>query len=114
MPLVVVSGPLANKPFNGGAAWTRLSWTLGFRQLGWQVFFLEQIAAATCVDAAGVPAAFDESVNLAFFQQVAQAYGLAGAAALIYDDGLQVWGATYSDLVELASAADLLVNISGH
>jgi hypothetical protein len=114
MPLVVVSGPLANKPFNGGAAWTRLSWTLGFQQLGWNVFFLEQIAAATCVDSAGEPAAFDKSANLAFFQQVTQAHGLAGAAALICDDGSQVWGATWPELVQLASSADLLINISGH
>jgi hypothetical protein len=109
-----VSGPLANKPYNGGAAWTRLSWTLGFRQVGWRVFFLEQLAAATCVDSAGAPAAFADSANLAFFQYVTRQHGLAGSAALIYEDGAQVWGATYRDLIDLATAADLLVNISGH
>jgi hypothetical protein len=43
MRLVVVAGALANKPGNGGAAWTRLSWTLGFRQLGYAVVAAEQV-----------------------------------------------------------------------
>ena len=57
MPLIVVSGPLANKPGNGGAAWTRLSWALGLRQLGCDVYFVEQISPTQCVDAEtrGVP-----------------------------------------------------------
>jgi hypothetical protein len=114
VPLVVVSGALANKPFNGGAAWTRLSWTLGFRQLGWKVFFLEQIAASTCVDGRGALSTFDDSANLAFFRQVMQNAGLVGPAALMCADTGQLWGATWPELIELASAADLLINISGH
>ena len=31
MATIVVSGALANKPANGGAAWTRLSWALGLQ-----------------------------------------------------------------------------------
>ena len=56
MPTAIVSGALANKPFNGGAAWTRLSWALGLRRLGFRVCFVEQIDPATCVDASGAPA----------------------------------------------------------
>src|SRR5712692_3742480 len=112
MPLVVVSGALANKPFNGGAAWTRLSWTLGFRQLGWKVFFLEQIASNTCVDADGALAAFEDSANLSFFRDVTRHAGLAGSAALICDEGARIFGATWSELIELASSAELLINIS--
>jgi len=114
MPLVVVSGALANKPSNGGAAWTRLSWTLGFRQLGWQVFFLEQIAAATCVDSTGAASSFVDSANLDWFQRVTRAFDLAGSAALVYEHGSQIWGAKYRDLIGLARSADLLVNITGH
>jgi hypothetical protein len=114
MPLVVVSGALANKPNNGGAAWTRLSWTLGFRQLGWQVFFLEQIANATCVDSSGAPSSFTDSANLDWFQQVTRAFDLADSAALVYAEGSRTWGANYSDLIALAESADLLVNITGH
>src|SRR5258708_2261170 len=114
MPLAVVSGALANKPGNGGAAWTRMSWTLGFRQLGWQVAFLEQITATDCVDASGAPAAFESSVNADFFRRVTRRFGLDDSAALIYDEGKRTLGASYAQLLRLADTADLLVNISGH
>src|SRR5260370_398932 len=114
MPLAVVSGALANKPSNGGAAWTRLSWTLGFRQLGWQVFFLEQIGHSTCVDSAGAPSSFEDSANLDWFKRVIREFDLADSAALVYEDGSQTWGANYNDLIALAQSADLLVNITGH
>jgi hypothetical protein len=113
MPLVVVGGALANKPGNGGAAWTRMSWTLGFRQLGCQVFFLEQIAREACVDAAGKRTTFENSTNAAFFRRVTERFGLDASAALIYEQGEQILGATYADLLGLAESADLLVNITG-
>jgi hypothetical protein len=50
MARIVVSGALANKPGNGGDAWTRLSWTLGFKRLGHEVYFVEQISPSTCGD----------------------------------------------------------------
>ena len=44
MPFIVVSGALANKPGNGGAAWTRLSWILGLKRLVCEVYCIEQVA----------------------------------------------------------------------
>ena len=58
MDTLVVSGAIANKHLNGGEAWVRLSWILGLRRLGFDVWFVEQIDEATCVDAAGAPAPF--------------------------------------------------------
>src|SRR5207248_11727250 len=43
MTLAVVAGALGNKPWNGGNAWTRLSWLLGLRRLGFDVRFAERI-----------------------------------------------------------------------
>src|SRR6266542_4328956 len=111
---VVVSGALANQYRNGGNAWTRLQWVLGLRRLGFDVYFLEQIERATCVDETGAVAPFEESVNLAYFKEVTDLFGLSGSAALIYEHGKQVHGLTYADLLDLAADADLLVNISGH
>ena len=65
MAVVLVSGALANKLHNGGAAWTRLSWALGLKALGFEVAFVEQIRADCCVDASGRPCTFEESANLA-------------------------------------------------
>lgn len=111
---IIVSGALANKCHNGGAAWTRLSWALGLRHLGFHVFFIEQISPEHCVDGNGVVTAFEDSVNLVYFRRVIDAFGLSGSAALIYDAGAQIEGATWDELVETAASAALLVNISGH
>ena len=112
-PIVVVCGALANKPGNGGAAWTRLSWPLGLMRLDCDVYFVEQIAAATCVDASGAPCDVDRSVNLAYFKSVTERFGLGGRAALVLEEEQRL-GVAVERLVGLAGDADVLVNISGH
>lgn len=114
MTTVVVSGAVANKLGNGGAVWTRLNWVLGFRKLGFDVFFVEQIAKSTCTDGRGGGAEFEESVNLAYFKEIMERFGLADSAALIYNEGEQIHGCAASELSDLAADADLLVNITGH
>lgn len=114
MTTIIVSGAIANKHLQGGEAWVRLSWTLGFKRLGFQVYFLEQIGRESCVDAAGQVAPFADSENLAYFKRVIEHFGLAGAAALVYEQGEQAYGASYAELLDIAAAADLLINISGH
>lgn len=114
MTTVIVSGAIANKYRNGGEAWVRLSWALGLKKLGFDVYFVEQIAPASCVDSAGAATAFDDCENLAYFKRIAEQFGLSGSAALIYANGEQIHGMTYVELLDLAAAADLLVNISGH
>src|SRR4051794_36644494 len=111
---VIVSGAIANKYGNGGATWTRLNWALGFRELGFQVYFIEQIERAACVDAAGMPTGFDECVNLAYFAEVTRQFGLEHAAALVYEGGERVYGLTFSELQDITESAALLINITGH
>lgn len=114
MSLAIVSGALANKPFNGGNAWTRLSWVLGLKRLGFDVIFLEQIRTANCVNQEGTGASFGESVNRDYFRNVMTQFGLSGASALIHEDDLVSEGIPLSKLQALAREASLLVNISGH
>lgn len=114
MGTIVVSGALANKYLNGGEAWVRLSWALGLKKLGFSVYLVEQIGRNTCVDAAGRRAAFQDCENLAYFEKVVDRFGLSDSAALIYHDGEQIHGLTRSELLDVGSTADLLVNISGH
>ena len=112
MATIVVSGALANKPANGGAAWTRLSWALGFRRLGYDVCFVEQIAPSTCVDGSGSPCSVEDSQNLAFFTAVTEQFKLD--AALIVEGERRSIGKPWEQLVDIAQAAEMLVNISGH
>jgi hypothetical protein len=111
---LIVSGALANKPFNGGEAWVRLSWALGLRRLGFRVYFVEQIDPRACVDAAGAPAAVGHSANLAYFRDVTREFGLAETSALIDAEIGQTHGLSPDALRDAAAAAELLVNISGH
>src|SRR5215469_896213 len=102
MSRVVVSGALANKPANGGNAWTRLSWVLGFKQLGFDVTFIEEIPSAACVDWTGHPVAFEKSSNLMFFQEVVNQFKLEGCAALVCDDAQRTWGMSRGALQDVA------------
>jgi hypothetical protein len=112
--LAIVGGALANKPSNGGEAWVRLAWVLGLRRLGFETVFVEQIAAASCVDESGRESDFESSVNRRYFESVVGAFGLEGCAGLLCDDGAQAGGLTLTELRRLAADADLLVNVSGN
>jgi hypothetical protein len=114
MPLVLVGGALANKPRNGGEAWVRLSWILGFARLGWRVFFVEQIEPAACVNENGERAEFERSLNRAYFERVVNEFGLTDSASLVLGEGEATSGVSFSEVLDVAAAADLLVNISGH
>src|SRR5919112_434513 len=113
MTTILVSGAIANKYLNGGEAWVRLSWVLGLQNLGFTVYFVEQINQESCVDATGAVTAFEDSVNLAYFKHITEQFGLSGSATLIYENGEQMFGFPYTELLNVAEAADLLVNISG-
>lgn len=114
MTRVVVSGALANKPDNGGNAWTRLSWVLGFTRLGFDVSFVEQIAPTACVDWTGHMVPFADSLNLAYFREVTQQFAMTDSATLLCGDGEHTCGLSWTELEDLADEADLLFNMSGH
>ena len=99
MKAIIVAGAIANKPQNGGEAWVRLSWARGMQQLGFQTFFIEQITSPS-----------DDAI--AYFKKVTQKFGFSYTAALIDDQGRTIVGIEHLD--EVAKAAQLLINISGH
>jgi hypothetical protein len=102
MTVALVAGAVANKPGNGGAAWTRLSWALGLARLGFDVHVVEQLAPGAHPDAE------------TWFAEVLGDVGLTGRSTLLRSDGTAAAGLALGDLVELAAEAALLVNISGH
>jgi len=114
MPLVIVSGALANKPYNGGNAWSRLSWLLGFKQLGFDVYFVEQIGHDACIDRQGQISPFKQSINFEFFEKTMQQFGLSEVSCLIYRDGQEVHGVPIQRLAGMAQNGSLLFNLSGH
>jgi hypothetical protein len=114
VPAILVSGAIANKPMNGGEAWVRMSWVRGLRRLGFDVCLVEQIDSSVCVDRDGRQAPFEESVNRQTFEAAVETLAPDCPAALLCDGGRQTVGLGLDDVVDRASGAELLVNISGH
>jgi hypothetical protein len=114
VPIAIVSGALANKPFNGGEAWVRLSWTLGLRRLGFDAYFVEELDPSSCVDREGGRVDFPGSANRAYFESVTHEFGLSGRAGLLCEGGRETAGLGLAELAGAAADAELLVNISGH
>lgn len=114
MSIIILSSVIANKPLNGGNAWVILSWMMGLRRLGFDVYFVEQIERENCLDGDGNPTAFESCVNLDYFRKVVEPFGLLNRSALIYEGGERVAGVGYAELLEAAGEAVLLVNITGH
>lgn len=103
MTAIVIGGALANKAGSGGEAWVRLSYVLGFRRLGFDVHFVEQVASDHYSDEMG-----------AYFDEVVARFGLAASASLIDEHGEPLRGAGQAGLLGLAAEAELLVNVSGN
>lgn len=98
---IIISGAIANKAGQGGEAWVRLSWVLGFRKLGFDVMFLEQLADET------------QTAATAFFRDTTKRFDLSERAALIGANGT-ICGPEFSALLAFATEAEALINISGH
>jgi hypothetical protein len=99
--VAIVAGALANKPDSGGEAWVRLSWILGLRRLGWDIWFVERLPGA---DPAG----------RRFFEEVVADFGLGKRAALLGEGGEPLFGPGEAELAEVAREAGVLFDISGH
>ena len=104
MKIVIVSGALANKYRNGGGTWERLSWVTGLRRLGFDVYFVEQIAPTACVDATGLTTDFVHSVNLDWFRSVTRWFGVAERSALVLGEGEKCAGVGWRRLLEVAES----------
>lgn len=98
---IILAGAIANKAGQGGEAWVRLNWMLGFRQLGFDVHFVEQLQPGAPADAVD------------FFRSTIQRFNLAEHATLL-GNGKVLCGLPFVRVLEFASGADALVNISGH
>jgi len=111
---VVVAGGVARSPIRAaGYAWAFLQYVLGFRQLGYEVLYVEHLDDQHCVDAAWQPAPFAESANVAVFKAVCDRFKLNGAAALLQSAGDGWCGMSRADVRAWAAASDLFVNLSG-
>jgi hypothetical protein len=110
---IIIAGSLAQKPRQGGHTWVFLQYLLGFRRLGWDVLFLDRLDPGMCVDEAGRPSSFEDSLNLRYFQEVMHGFGLSDAFSLDYNRGECVVGLPRQRVLEHARNSAFLLNVMG-
>jgi hypothetical protein len=107
---ILLSGMMAADLHQGGATWAVLQYVLGLRRLGHDVVFVEPVKPSSLQSTGG---SFEESANAAYFREVANEFGIGEIATLLLADSQQTVGLPYRRLCQIASSADVLINISG-
>jgi hypothetical protein len=110
---IVIAGAVAQKPWVAGHTWVFLQYLLGFKKLGWDVVFVDQLEPEMCFNREGHRCSFEESVNVEYFVRVMEEFGLDGSYALLYDSGRHVVGLQRAQLTERVTHAALLLNVMG-
>ena len=105
---IVVAGSLAQKPHQAGHTWQFLQYLLGFKELGWDVLFVDRLEPEMCIDAEGAPCPVERSVNIAYVQAVMEEFGLADSWAVLYGDGARVYGVPRPEVLERTRRSALL------
>jgi hypothetical protein len=112
---IMISGAIACHPLYGaGNSWAFLQYVLGFRKLGFDVYYVEQLNAEDCFDDERKPADFSSSANLRYFHRVMDHFNLTAWSALLESEGSGYAGLTRAEIEKIAPDIDLLINISGH
>jgi hypothetical protein len=111
--IAIVCGSVAQRPGNGGHTWVFLQYVLGLRDLGWEVVFLDRLEPEMCFDGQGRPCLAEDSVNLRYFEQIVQRFGLGDAYALLYDGAKGCRGMAPEELRSRIEASALLLNVNG-
>ena len=102
---------IASHPLHAaGNTWVFLQWVLAFREAGWDVWMVEDLAAAKTIDTLRRPCPLATSANLAHWNSVLDEFGLRDRSTLLVEGE----AANKRELMDFARDAEFLFNISGH
>jgi len=109
--LVVVSGSLAQQPGRGGHAWVFLQYLLGFRRLGYDVLFLDRLAA----DMRPAGETFPPREPVEWLRETMAAHGLEDDYCLLLEgeDGRDTVGLSRAEALERVGRSTLLLDVMG-
>jgi hypothetical protein len=111
---IMISGAIACHPlYGGGNSWAFLQYVLGFRNLGFETYYVEELNAEDCVNDEGNPADFTSSSNVRYFRRLMDRFNLTGCAALLESKGCGYVGLPLGEIQKIAADIDLLINLSG-
>jgi hypothetical protein len=108
---VVIGVGIASYPVHAaGNTWAFLQWVLGFRAAGWDVWIVENLSLAKCIDWEEKKCAPEASANLAHWNRVIKEFGLEEQATLFIEGR----SPDSERLLRFARNAEFLFNVSGH
>lgn len=111
---VMISGAIGSHPLYGaGNSWAFLQYVLGFRKLGIETYYIEELNPEDCVDEAWNSAEFMHSANASYFRALMDRFDLTGTAALLERSGSGYIGLSHAEIETIAPSIDLLINGSG-
>lgn len=112
---IMISGAIAGHPLCGaGNAWAFLQYVLGFRKLGFDVYYVEQFNPDQAINDSWQRTDFNASANVRFFREVMTQFNLTDKSALLASEGAGSVGLPRAKIEEIAPDMDLLINLSGH
>jgi hypothetical protein len=111
---IAVAGALAQRPSIGGHTWVFLQYLLGFKRLGWDVLFLDQIAPDLCVDSQGSMVNPEGSTNARYLVDVMDAFGLSQSFALMIEGQKDTVGLSRQAVTSRLRDAAFLLNVNGY
>lgn len=111
---ILLSGSIAGHPVGyGGNVWAFLQWVLGFRRLGFDVFYVEELKSTQLMTEGLKPASFSESANARLFRRLIDRFQLGDRAALLEAGGSGHVGLSREDIAKVAADVDLFLNQFG-
>jgi hypothetical protein len=111
---IAVAGSLAQRPNVGGHTWVLLQYLLGFQRLGWDVVFIDRLETEMCVDNSGQPCSVERSLNLQYFLEVMERFGLGDSFSLLCDRGKEYLGLTRTKILQRVKNSAFLLNVMGY
>jgi hypothetical protein len=111
---IMIGAVISLSPYSPGIAWDWLQYAVGFRRLGHEVYYIEEVKPEWCVDSHGERYDFEHSINRDLFRASMERVGLMGKACQIYNHGEATFGLSFDSLVALSKDADLIINMAGH
>jgi len=107
---ILLAGIIARYPF-GGVTWCSLMYLLGLRELGHEVFYVED--TGECIyDPVQNARTEDPSYGTAYIHDALAPFGLGDRWSLVNYDGAY-HGASHETLQRFCADADLFINLSG-
>jgi len=104
---------MAQKPGRGGHTWVFLQYLLGFRELGWDVLFLDRLEPEMCHDAAGTHNSIEHTWNMRYFRDVMHGFGFDGSYGLLSNGGEITFGLTRRQILDRVASSEALINVMG-